>query len=223
MCNCHTSEWPRVFRPKSSLRCHRKERELLQLSSQDINRGGVHRLQWRTGHAPGKADQIAATKVLETWFKGRLVYSARTGHGRAVFIVRQGQPATMVVENAVAPVITSDGGGATAELTVAENTTAVTTVTADDPDAGQTPPRAFRLPGSCLDSCAEWCFERALGRSRKLPGNRPDVPGCTLPSDPRLTVSQRPCPADRAIVARDSPTATSEFARSGASRILDTE
>ena len=34
--------------------------------------------------------------------------------------------------------ITSDGGGATAAVSIAENTTAVTTVTATDPDAGQT-------------------------------------------------------------------------------------
>jgi Ca2+-binding RTX toxin-like protein len=37
-----------------------------------------------------------------------------------------------------APVITSNGGGDTAALTVTENTAAVTTVTASDPDAGQT-------------------------------------------------------------------------------------
>jgi hypothetical protein len=37
-----------------------------------------------------------------------------------------------------APVITSNGGGATAATSVAENTTAVTTVTATDADAGQT-------------------------------------------------------------------------------------
>jgi VCBS repeat-containing protein len=37
-----------------------------------------------------------------------------------------------------APTITSDGGGATASASVAENTTAVTTVTATDPDAGAT-------------------------------------------------------------------------------------
>jgi Ca2+-binding RTX toxin-like protein/peptidoglycan/xylan/chitin deacetylase (PgdA/CDA1 family) len=36
------------------------------------------------------------------------------------------------------PVITSNGGGATASTSVAENTTAVTTVTAVDPDAGAT-------------------------------------------------------------------------------------
>ena len=37
-----------------------------------------------------------------------------------------------------APVITSNGGGATAAVNVAENSTAVTTVTATDPDAGPT-------------------------------------------------------------------------------------
>ena len=36
------------------------------------------------------------------------------------------------------PVITSDQGGETATIALAENTTAVTTVTATDPDAGQT-------------------------------------------------------------------------------------
>jgi serralysin len=36
------------------------------------------------------------------------------------------------------PAITSNGGGNTAAVSVAENTTAVTTVTATDPDAGQT-------------------------------------------------------------------------------------
>ncbi|HPU16644.1 MAG TPA: cadherin domain-containing protein, partial [Polymorphobacter sp.] len=35
-----------------------------------------------------------------------------------------------------APVITSNGGGASAAVTIAENTTAITTVTAADPDAG---------------------------------------------------------------------------------------
>lgn len=37
-----------------------------------------------------------------------------------------------------APVITSNGGGATASISIAENTTAVTTLTATDPDAGAT-------------------------------------------------------------------------------------
>ena len=37
-----------------------------------------------------------------------------------------------------APVITSNGSGATAAVSLAENTTAVTTVTTTDPDLGQT-------------------------------------------------------------------------------------
>src|SRR4029077_3580354 len=37
-----------------------------------------------------------------------------------------------------APAITSNGGGTTASVSVAENSTAVTTVTSTDPDAGQT-------------------------------------------------------------------------------------
>ena len=44
---------------------------------------------------------------------------------------------TDVFENN-APVITSNGGGNTAAVSIAENTTAVTTVTATDPDVGQT-------------------------------------------------------------------------------------
>jgi Ca2+-binding RTX toxin-like protein len=42
-----------------------------------------------------------------------------------------------------APVITSNGGGDTAVIAVAENVTAVTTVQASDPDAGQTPTYAI--------------------------------------------------------------------------------
>jgi Ca2+-binding RTX toxin-like protein/type III secretion system FlhB-like substrate exporter len=45
---------------------------------------------------------------------------------------------TDVSENVYAPVITSDGAGATASINVAENATAVTTVTATDLDAGST-------------------------------------------------------------------------------------
>ncbi|HUQ52880.1 MAG TPA: cadherin domain-containing protein, partial [Gammaproteobacteria bacterium] len=44
-----------------------------------------------------------------------------------------------------APTITSNGGGDTATIGVAENTTAVATVTATDPDAGQT--RSFSIVG----------------------------------------------------------------------------
>ncbi len=45
----------------------------------------------------------------------------------------------------VAPVITSNGGGATATVNVAENSTAVTTVTSTDADAGDT--NAFTITG----------------------------------------------------------------------------
>src|SRR5256885_9707523 len=44
-----------------------------------------------------------------------------------------------------APVITSNGGGAAAAVSVAENTIAVTTVTATDPDASQT--KTFSISG----------------------------------------------------------------------------
>ena len=55
-----------------------------------------------------------------------------------------------------APVITSDGGGATASVNVAENTTAVTTVTASDAD----------LPKPDAD-----LFDQRRGRTRR-PGSR---------------------------------------------------
>jgi Ca2+-binding RTX toxin-like protein len=44
-----------------------------------------------------------------------------------------------------APTITSNGGGNTAAISIAENTTAVTTVTATDPDAGQ--PLSYSIAG----------------------------------------------------------------------------
>jgi hypothetical protein len=43
-----------------------------------------------------------------------------------------------VSDPAGAPVISSDGGAATATRSIAENTTAVTTVQATDPDLGTT-------------------------------------------------------------------------------------
>ncbi len=46
--------------------------------------------------------------------------------------------AVTVTDQNEAPVITSNGGGATAAVSIAENGTAVTTVTATDPDAGAT-------------------------------------------------------------------------------------
>ncbi len=56
-----------------------------------------------------------------------------------------------------APAITSDGGGATAALDVAENTTAVTTVTVTDPDG---PGRTFALSG---DDAGLFQIDQATG------------------------------------------------------------
>jgi Ca2+-binding RTX toxin-like protein len=58
-----------------------------------------------------------------------------------------------------APVITSDGGGATASVSVAENSTAVTTVTATDEDAGQTP--SYFISGG--DDAAKFTIDETTG------------------------------------------------------------
>ena len=63
-----------------------------------------------------------------------------------------------------APVIVSNGGGATASLSVAENGTAVTTVSASDPDAGAV--LTYSLVGGADQS--KFTIDR-LGRPR-LPG-----------------------------------------------------
>ena len=54
------------------------------------------------------------------------------------------QTGTYIVDNAP-PTITSNGGGNTAAVSISENTTAVTTVTATDPDIGQT--RSYSIIG----------------------------------------------------------------------------
>ncbi len=53
--------------------------------------------------------------------------------------------AVTVTDQNDAPVITSNGGGASAAISVAENTTAITTVTSTDPDLGAT--RTFSISG----------------------------------------------------------------------------
>ena len=53
--------------------------------------------------------------------------------------------AVTVTDQNDAPVITSNGGGPTAAISVAENTTAITTVTSTDPDFGAT--RTFSISG----------------------------------------------------------------------------
>ena len=58
-----------------------------------------------------------------------------------------------------APTITSDGGKDTASVSVAENTTAVTTVTAADPDAGDT--KTFSISGG--DDAAQFSIDSGTG------------------------------------------------------------
>ena len=58
--------------------------------------------------------------------------------------VDDGQGVGIIIDDDTAPTITSDGGGDTATVSVAENTTAVTTVTSDDADG---PPPSFSIEG----------------------------------------------------------------------------
>jgi len=61
------------------------------------------------------------------------------GDGRLdLAVANAGSNNVTVLLNDIAPTITSNGGGDTATISIAENTTAVTTVMATDPDAGQT-------------------------------------------------------------------------------------
>jgi Cadherin domain/RTX calcium-binding nonapeptide repeat (4 copies) len=84
------------------------------------------------------------------------------------------QAITVTVTNAnEAPVITSNGGGPTAAVLVAENTTAVTTVTAADVDAGAT--LSFSISGGA--DAALFAINAATGLLSFLAG--PDYEGVT--------------------------------------------
>ncbi|MGN7884186.1 beta strand repeat-containing protein, partial [Ensifer sp. 22460] len=68
--------------------------------------------------------------------------------------------AQLVITQSTAPTITSDGGGDTAQISVAEHTTALTTVMATDPDTGESPtPSSADLMPICSRSTAsrEFC------------------------------------------------------------------
>ena len=79
------------------------------------------------------------------------------------------QTVSVTVTNAnEAPVITSNGGGATGAVSLAENTTAVTTVVATDPDAGAT--RTFSIIGGA--DAARFVIDPATGVLRFV--NAPD-------------------------------------------------
>ena len=81
---------------------------------------------------------------------------------------------TNVVEVGNPPVITSNGGGPTAAVSVAENSTAVTTVTATDADAGAT--LTYSISGGADADLfainAERCPELCLGSGLRSPHRR---------------------------------------------------
>ncbi|MEY9131932.1 uncharacterized protein YbdZ (MbtH family) [Bradyrhizobium diazoefficiens] len=103
--------------------------------------GGADASKFTIGSNTGILSFIAAPDFeLPTDAGGNNVYDVTVqvsdGHGgfdtQAIAIA-----VTDVFEN-TAPIITSNGGGNTAAISLAENTTAVTTVMATDPDVGQT-------------------------------------------------------------------------------------
>ena len=69
---------------------------------------------------------------------GNNVYDVQVQVSDGIITDTQDIAVTVTNVNDNAPVITSNGGGATAAVNVAENATAVTTVTATDADAGAT-------------------------------------------------------------------------------------
>ena len=74
-----------------------------------------------------------------------------------------------------APTITSNGGGATAVINVAENSTAVTTVTATDPDAGATKTYAIIWRRRCLQvhhQRYDWRTRLCLSAELRSPDRR---------------------------------------------------
>ena len=69
------------------------------------------------------------------------------------------------------PTITSNGGGDTAAVSIAENTTAVTTVTATDPDAGQT--LSYAISAGRMQPSSQSTRRRARSPSRRPRTSRP--------------------------------------------------
>ena len=103
--------------------------------------GGADASKFTIGSTTGALSFVTAPNFeLPTDAGGNNVYDVTVqvsdGHGgidtQAIAVT-----VTDVFENS-APIITSNGGGNTAAVSIAENTTAVTTVTATDPDVGQT-------------------------------------------------------------------------------------
>ena len=93
-----------------------------------------------TVHDIGTAFQVAGGSGTDTITAQGFTFSA--DQRNAIFATASVErivdaSGTYTVDNAP-PTITSNGGGDTAAVSIAENTTAVTTVTATDPDVGQT-------------------------------------------------------------------------------------
>ena len=93
-----------------------------------------------TVHDIGTAFQVAGGSGTDTLTAQGFAFSA--DQRNAIFATASVEhivdaSGTYTVDNA-SPTITSNGGGDTAAVSIAENTTAVTTVTATDPDVGQT-------------------------------------------------------------------------------------
>ena len=93
-----------------------------------------------TVHDIGTAFQVAGGSGTDTITAQGFAFSA--DQRNAIFATASVErivdaSGTYTVDNAP-PTITSNGGGDTAAISLAENTTAVTTVTATDPDVGQT-------------------------------------------------------------------------------------
>ena len=108
--------------------------------------GGADASKFTIGATTGALSFITAPNFeAPTDTGGNNVYDVTVqvsdGHGG---IDTQAIAVTVTEANDV-PTITSNGGGATASVSVAENTTAVTTVTATDPDTGQT--RSYSIIG----------------------------------------------------------------------------
>src|SRR4051812_8809907 len=113
------------------------------VSGQDPDAGDA--LSYSLQNNAGGRFAINATTGQITVANGSLLdYESATSHAITVRVTDQGGLFTDVsftvnVTNVnEAPVITSNGGGTTATTSLAENTTAVTTVGATDPDAGTT-------------------------------------------------------------------------------------
>ncbi|WP_054695258.1 cadherin domain-containing protein [Geotalea toluenoxydans] len=121
---------------------------IYQATAADADEGSVLTYSLKAG---GDADQLnidagsgAVTLRNPADFETRPGYSFTVIVNDGLYSAEQGVTVGVVDVNE-APVITSNGGGATAAMSVAENQTAVTTVTSTDEDAGDS--KTFSITG----------------------------------------------------------------------------